>query len=101
MQRRSFLVALDGVPELWEIALFPDAGPFHDGFFHSNETGMEESLPAEEGMFARLRIVLDAPVAALEPVAGKRYPVIGTRIDGTRVEINLAAKREVAVLPPG
>ena len=97
--RRSFLVALEGIPELWEIALFPEAGPFHDGFVHSYETGMEESLSAEEGLFARLRIILDAPVDALEPAPGKRYAVIGTRGDGTRVEINLAAKREVAVLP--
>ncbi len=99
--RRSFVVALDGIPELWEIALYQDAGPFHQGFVHSYETGMEESLAAEEGLFARLRIILDAPVVALAPDPGKRYSVIGTRADGTRVRISLAAKREVAVLPPG
>lgn len=99
--RRSFLVALEGAPELWEIALFDEAGPFHDGFVHSYEKGMEESLSAEEGLFARLRIMLEAPVVALEPVPGKRVSVIGTRADGTRVEINLVVRREVAVLPPG
>ena len=97
--RRSFLLALDGVPELWEIVLSPDAGPFHDGFVHSWESGMEESLPAEEGLFARQRIILEAPLEALAPLPGKRHAVIGTRADGTRVEINLAVKREVAVLP--
>lgn len=98
--RRSFLIALDGVPELWEVALFEDAGPFHEGFVHSWEAGMEESLAAEVGMFARQRILIEAPVAALAPIPGKRHSVIGTRVDGVRVEINLAVRREVAVLPP-
>lgn len=98
--RRSFLVVLEGVPELWEIALFAEAGPFHDGFVHSWEAGMEEGLAAERGLFARQRIMLEAPVVALAPRPGKRYSVIGTRADGTRVEINLAVRREVAVLPP-
>lgn len=97
--RRSFLLALDGAPELWEIALDVDAGPFHDGFVHSWESGMEESLAAEEGRFARQRIWLEAPLAALAPMPGKRHAVIGTRPDGTRVEINLAVKRELGVLP--
>lgn len=100
-ERRSFLLALADAPELWEIALFADAGPFHDGFVHSYESGMEEGLSAEEGLFARRRIMIEAPVAALAPVPGKRHSVIGTRADGARVEINLAVKREIPIRPPG
>lgn len=98
--RRSFVIALEGFPELWEVALDPGAGPFHDGFVHSYEAGMEESLAAEEGLFARQRIVIDAPVTGLAPMPGKRYAVVGTRADGRRAVINLAVKREIAVLPP-
>jgi len=98
--RQSFVVALDGAPELWEIALAADAGPFHDGFVHSYESGMEEALAAEAGRFARQRIKLSAPVVALALMPGKRHAVIATRTDGTRVVIHLAVRREIAVLPP-
>jgi dihydro-heme d1 dehydrogenase len=98
--RRSYLLALSAVAEIWEIALYPEAGPFHEGFVHSWETGMEESLPAEEGLFARQRIALDAPVVALALSPDRRNSVIATRADGTRVEINLVVRREVAILPP-
>lgn len=98
--RRSFLVALEGFAEIWEIALFPEAGPFHEGFVHSWEAGMEESLSAESGLFARQRIILEAPLVALALAPDRRNSVIGTRADGTRVEINLTVRREVAILPP-
>lgn len=98
--RKSLLIALEGAPELWEIALFPDAGPFHDGFVHSYEKGMEESLPAEAGMFARRRILLEAPLIGLRLEPERKNWAYGIRADGARVEINLIVGREVFVFAP-
>ncbi len=61
-QRDSFILALKDAPEVWEIATKSDAGPFHDGFVHSHEAGMEESLAAESGLFARRRIETAEPI---------------------------------------
>ena len=99
--RRSFLLALDSVPELWEIALFPEAGPFHEGFVHSYTTGAEESLSREEGMFARQRIMLSRPLIGLTLHPDDRFSVLGTRADGSVVRIHLAVRLEIELFEPG
>lgn len=101
-QRQSFVLALKDTPEIWEIATDPDAGPFHDGFVHSYEAGMVEALGAEEGLFARRRIVLDQPLDDFFFSPDYRE-VIGANRDGTQaVVVNLDVGREIATLPlPG
>lgn len=100
--RHSFVLALKDVPEIWEIATDPDAGPFHDGFVHSFEAGMEESLAAEKGLFARRRIMIDAPLDDFFFSPDYRN-LIGTNREGDRgVVVNLDVGRRIAELPlPG
>ena len=100
--RKSFVLALKDVPEIWEVATDPDAGPYHDGFVHSHEAGMEESLAAEKGLFARRRIMVGAPIDDF--FFGPAYRnLIGTNREGDKgVVVNLDVGREIAELPlPG
>ncbi|MEZ5715042.1 MAG: cytochrome D1 domain-containing protein [Paracoccaceae bacterium] len=101
-QRQSFILALKDAPEIWEIGTTADAGPFHDGFVHSYETGMKESLAAETGLFARRRIGIDEPLDDFFFTPDYRN-LIGTNRGGDAgVVVNLDVGREIATLPlPG
>jgi len=101
-QRQSFILALKDAPEIWEIATTEDAGPFHDGFVHSYEKGMEESLAAEEGLFARRRIKVAEPLDDFF-FTPDYANLIGTNRGGDKgVVVNLIVGREIAELPlPG
>lgn len=101
-QRKSFVVALKDAPEIWEVATSPDAGPFHEGFVHSHEEGMEESLGSEKGLFARRRIVIGAPLDDFFFTPDYRN-LIGTNREGDKgVVVNMDVGREIATLPlPG
>jgi cytochrome c553/WD40 repeat protein len=100
--RRSFVLALKDVPEIWEIATDPAAGPFHDGFVHSHETGMEEGLAAERGLFARRRIDVTAPLDDFFFSPDYRNLIGANRAGETGVVVNLDVGREIATLPlPG
>jgi DNA-binding beta-propeller fold protein YncE len=100
--RKSFVLALKDAPEIWEIATDPEAGPFHDGFVHSFEAGMEEGLAAERGLFARRRILTEAPLDDFFFTPDYRN-LIGTNREGDKgVVVNMDVGREIAELPlPG
>jgi WD40 repeat protein/cytochrome c553 len=100
--RKSFILALKDAPEIWEIGTSPDAGPFHEGFVHSHEAGMEESLVAEKGLFARRRIAIGAPLDDFF-FTPRHHNLIGTNREGDKgVVVNLDVGREIASLPlPG
>jgi len=101
-QRDSFILALKDAPEIWEIGTTEDAGPFHDGFVHSFEKGMEEALAAETGLFARRRIKIAEPLDDFFFTPDYRN-LIGTNRTGDKgVVVNLDVGREIAELPlPG
>ncbi|MFZ1814382.1 MAG: cytochrome D1 domain-containing protein [Rhizobiaceae bacterium] len=101
-QRESFILALKDAPEIWEIATHANGGPFHDGFVHSFEKGMEESLGSEKGLFARRRIKIAEPLDDFFFTPDYRN-LIGTNRNGdTGVVVNLDVGREIAELPlPG
>jgi cytochrome c553 len=100
--RKSFILALKDVPEIWEVATDPDAGPYHDGFVHSHEAGMEESLAAERGLFARRRIDVSAPLDDFFFDPGYHNLIGANREGETGVVVNLDVGREIASLPlPG
>ena len=100
--RNSFILALKDVPEIWEVATDPDAGPYHDGFVHSHEAGMEESLAAEKGLFARRRIDVSAPLDDFFFDPGYHNLIGANRAGETGVVVNLDVGREIASLPlPG
>jgi hypothetical protein len=99
--RQSVLIALTPAPELWEVALFEEAGPFHQGFVHSYLVGMEESLEFEVGLFARQRIFLSHPVTALALHPSDRLSVLAWRADTSAVRVQLAVRREIETFAPG
>ena len=100
--RKSFVLALKDAPEIWEVATSPDAGPYHDGFVHSFEAGMEESLAAERGLFARRRIIISAPLDDFFFTPDYRNLIGSNRAGDKGVVVNLDVGREVAELPlPG
>ncbi len=101
-ERKSFVLALKDAAEIWEVTTDPNGGPFHDGFVHSYETDMNESLAAEEGLFARRRIKVAAPLDDFFFTPDYRN-LIGTNREGDKgVVVNMDVGREVAELPlPG
>ena len=100
--RQSFVLALKDAAEIWEVATDPGAGPFHDGFVHSYQADMEESLAAETGLFARRRIAVAEPLDDFFFTPDYRN-LLGTYREGDRgVVVNLDVGREIASLPlPG
>lgn len=62
--RRSFVVAFDGLAELWEISLDPQAEPIYNGFVHDYKMG--EGI-AEPGFLGVRRTRLPEPLTALAP----------------------------------
>ncbi|WP_149141651.1 nitrite reductase [Gemmobacter caeruleus] len=101
-RRKSFVLALKDVPEIWEVATDPKAGPFHDGFVHSHEAGMEEALASEQGLFARRRIDVSAPLDDFFFDPDYRNLIGANREGETGVVVNLDVGREIATLPlPG
>lgn len=101
-QRNSFVLALKDVPEIWEIATDPNAGPFYDGFVHSHEKSMEEGLASERGLFARRRIKINAPLDDFFFTPDYKN-LIGTNREGDKgVVVNMVVGHEIAELPlPG
>ncbi|MBL4750535.1 MAG: c-type cytochrome [Amylibacter sp.] len=101
-QRNSFVLALKDTPEVWEITTDPNGGPFHDGFVHSYEAGMNEALVAEEGLFARRRIPVKEPLDDFFFTPDYRN-LIGTNRTGDKgVVVNLDVGRVIAEFPlPG
>ena len=101
-QRKSFILALKDAPEIWEVATDPDAGPFHDGYVHSYEKDATEAFGAQQGLFARRRILVEEPLDDFFFDPGYKN-LIGTNREGTKgVVINLTSGGKVAELPlPG
>lgn len=101
-QRKSFVLALKDAPEIWEVATDPQAGPFHEGFVHSYEKGMEESLDAQQGLFARRRILVDEPLDDFFFTPDYSALIGANRKGDKGVVVNLNVRREIAELPlPG
>jgi cytochrome c553 len=101
-QRKTFVLALKDVPEIWEIATDEDGGPYSEGLVHSNENGMEEAAGVERGLFARRRIAVSAPLDDFFFSPDYREMIGTNREAETGVVVNLDVGREIATLPmPG
>lgn len=57
-KRSSFVAALPGIKEIWELSHDPNAEPVYSGMVHSFEKGLEEAV-GEEQPFARRRTRAD------------------------------------------
>jgi mono/diheme cytochrome c family protein/DNA-binding beta-propeller fold protein YncE len=101
--RRSFIVALKDLPELWEISYDPKTEPIRDGYVHDYKTG--ESLPTP-GFLGVRRTLLDEPLDDFFFDQSYRNVLGATRAktDGTPSAqvVNLDVRRRIATLPlPG
>ncbi len=101
--RRSFVVALKDLPELWEISYDPNAEPIHDGYVHDYRGG--EALPTP-GYLGVRRTLLDEPLddfffdQSYANAIGAARPK-GDGAPNAQV-INLDVRRRIASLPlPG
>ncbi len=103
--RKSFIVAMKDLPELWEISYNPKAEPIHNGYVHDFRMG--ESI-AEPGYLGVRRTPLSHPLddfffdPAYRHVIGAGRPAGGDANAPTAQVINLDARQRVATLPlPG
>ncbi|MBA4343726.1 MAG: hypothetical protein C0423_16425 [Methylibium sp.] len=92
--RRSFIVVLAGLPELWEISHDPSAEPVFSGLVHDYRMG--EGL-AEPGYLALRRTPLDAPLNAALVVDGQPWLIAQQGSDA--VLIHLDVRRLIARVP--
>lgn len=98
--RKSFVVALKDIPEVWEISYDPKAEPIHDGYVHDYKMG--EAI-AKPGYLGVRRTVLDEPLDDFFFDQGYRHVLGATRpqTDGgaaTAQVVNLDIRRKVADL---
>jgi len=99
--RKSFIVALKDLPELWEISYEEDPPPVYSGMVHTYEKGMVEAV-AQKGRFPIRRTPLKEPLDDF--FFDQRYKrLMGSSRDGKRgVVVHLDVRRKIAELPlPG
>ncbi len=95
--RKSFIVALKDVPELWEIPYAENPPPVHSGLVHSYEKGHEEAIVKTE-RFPIRRIELKEPLDDFFFDQSYRR-LMGSARDGKRgVVVHLGVGREIAEL---
>jgi len=100
--RKSFILALKDVPEIWEVATDPEAEPVYEGYIHTHRKGMVEAIPSSQGLFARRRIELAQPLDDFFFSDDYRNLIGATRDTARGVVVNLNVGREIAQLPlPG
>lgn len=93
--RENFIVTLRDVAEYWLIATNPNAPPVYEGFVHSREAGMIEAIASSQGLFARRRVELSAPLSDLK-ISPDYRTFTGLTPDGShRVIVNLNVNREI------
>ncbi|MFV0680991.1 cytochrome D1 domain-containing protein [Ottowia sp.] len=100
--RRSFVVALKDIPELWEISYDPKAPPIYDGFVHDYK--MYEGMP-KDGFLGVRRTALDEPLDDFFFSQNYAYALGASRphADGSPSGqvVNLDVRRKIADLPIG
>ena len=100
--RKSFVVALKDIPELWEISYDPAAEPVYDGLVHDHRMG--EAL-ARPGYLGVRRTPLDEPLDDFFFDDAYRHAVGTTRAaaDGSTSAqvVNLDVRRRIATVPLG
>ena len=98
--RKSFVVALKDIPELWEISYDPKAAPIYDGYVHDYQ--MKEGL-ARPGYQGLRRTPLEEPLDDFLFSPDYAYALGASRphADGSPSGqvVNLDARRKIATLP--
>lgn len=97
--RKSFVVALKDVPELWELSYDDQAQPIFDGLVHDHRLGEGIATP---GKLNPRRASLDAALDDFFFAPGYAYLVGASRASRTGQVINLDVRRRIAEVPlPG
>jgi mono/diheme cytochrome c family protein/DNA-binding beta-propeller fold protein YncE len=98
--RRSFVVALKDIAELWEISYDPKAEPIHDGLVHDYKMG--EAI-AKPGYLGVRRTPLEEPLDDFFFDQSYRHVLGATRPKGdgspSAQVVNLDVRRRIASLP--
>jgi hypothetical protein len=90
-QRRSFVIAFDTLPELWELSVDPNAAPIHDGLVHDYRMGEAIAAPGYLGV---RRTQLEAPARSLDADArGGAYVIVNAGKD--QLIVNLDVRRVI------
>jgi mono/diheme cytochrome c family protein/DNA-binding beta-propeller fold protein YncE len=98
--RRSFVVALKDIPELWEISYDRAAEPIHDGLVHDYRMGEAIARP---GYLNARRTPLEQPLDDFFFDQRYRHAIGATRPDASgrfaAQVVNLDVRRKIADLP--
>jgi len=97
--RKSFIVALKDIAEVWEVSYDDDAEPIYDGMVHDYQ--LEEGV-AIEGKLNPRRTVLDEPLDDFFFDASYSWLVGAARDGGAGQVVNLDVRRKIAsIAVPG
>jgi hypothetical protein len=91
--RRSFVIAFDTLPELWELSVDPEAPPVFDGLVHDYRMGEAIATPGYLGV---RRTPLEAPVRMLAADARGGPQVLARSADGAWLLVHLDVRRAIA-----
>jgi hypothetical protein len=91
--RKSFLAALPGLPEVWEVSYDDAAPPIHPGLVHDFRYG--EAIPLPGKLNAR-RVPLDAPVDDLLPDPHGADVIASAQGAARQQVLNLHVRRRIA-----
>lgn len=101
--RKSFVVALKDIPEVWEISYDPKAAPIYDGLVHDYKMGEAIAKPGYQGV---RRTPLDEPLDDFffdqdyRHVLGSTRPKTGAGSGTPTAQVvNLDVRRKIAELP--
>lgn len=100
--RKSFVVALKDIPEVWEISYDPNAALIHDGLVHDYKMG--EAI-AKPGYLNVRRTPLDEPLddfffdQSYHHLLGSTRPQGANAQGSTAQVVNLDVRRKIADLP--
>jgi len=93
--RKSFIVALKDIPEVWELTYDPKAAPVYDGYVHDYRMG--EGV-AEKGPFPVRRIVLDDVLDDFFFDQKYDHLIGASREAGKGQVVNLNVRRKIATV---
>jgi cytochrome c553 len=96
--RKSFIVALKDISEIWEIPYGTNPKPIYSGLVHSHEKGMVEGL-AQKGRFPIRRIQLETPLDDFFFDQSYRHLFGSARRAKQSVVVNLNVGRAIKTLP--
>jgi len=100
--RKSFVVALKDIAELWEISYDPASAPIYDGLVHDYKMGEAIARPGYQGV---RRTLLDEPLddfffdQSYRHALGATRPRQGGDVKASAQVVNLDIRRKIADLP--